>query len=223
MISFAQARRMMIDGQIRTSDVTDLALLAAMQDVPRDRFVPGDKIALAYSDLNVPVSEESDGRPRRFLLRPIVLAKLIQAAEITDADHVLDVGCATGYGPALLARLAARVTALEEDRDLAERASSILAELGANNVTVTKGPLTEGWPSQAPYDVILVEGAAEVVPQSLFSQLSDGGRLVCVQGNWQIGKGMVYRSAGGDVSGRPVFDAVAPVLPGFVKPPAFVF
>jgi len=221
MVDFAQARRMMVEGQVRTSDVTDLALIDAMLAVPRERFVPADQEKLAYLDLDLPVGQ-APGQGSRRMLKPMVLAKLIQAAELQPTDVVLDVACATGYTAAVLARLAARVTALEEDAALAAVAKRALSDLAPGNVAVVTGPLTAGWLAGAPYDVILLEGATEIVPRSLFSQLRDGGRLLCVEGR-NPGKAMVYRSVAGDVTGRPIFDAAAPLLPGFVEPPAFVF
>jgi protein-L-isoaspartate(D-aspartate) O-methyltransferase len=219
MTDFAQARRMMVDGQIRTSDVTDLRVQAAFAEVPRERFVPPDRQALAYLDRDVPV----DGAGTRRLLKPMVLAKLIQAADVRAGDRVLDVACGTGYSSAILARLAAAVIALEEDAALADAAVATLAAVGANNAKVVVGPLPAGWPREAPYDVILLNGSTEIAPQALLDQLADGGRLVGVVGRAPIGKGTVYRRSGAHVSSHPEFDAVAPLLPGFAKPPAFVF
>ncbi|HZQ34571.1 MAG TPA: protein-L-isoaspartate O-methyltransferase [Dehalococcoidia bacterium] len=219
MIDFAAARRRMVDGQVRTNDVTDLRLQAAMLELPREKFVPGGKAELAYLDLDVPVTPDKGRR----LLKPMVLAKLLQAAEIGENDHVLDVGCATGYAAALLGRLARSVVALEQDRALADFARQTLSALGAGNVTVVAGPLTEGWPAGAPYDVILLDGASEVPPEALCRQLKEGGRLVGVLGRSPAAKAMLYRAVAGHISGRPIFDAAAPVLPGFVAPPAFVF
>jgi protein-L-isoaspartate(D-aspartate) O-methyltransferase len=223
MIDFVGARRMMVDGQVRTSDVTDLRVIAAMLEVPRERFVPADKQALAYLDLDVPVLG-AVGRKPRCLLKPMVQAKLVQAGEIGEHDHVLDVACATGYSSAILSRLGQSVIALEEDAGLARAAKLALSEIGATNVTVTTGPLIDGCAAQAPYDVILVNGASEIVPQSLLAQLKDGGRLVAVLGHGPIGKATVYcRSSTGHLGAHPVFDAVAPLLPGFAKPAEFVF
>ncbi|MEA2905542.1 MAG: protein-L-isoaspartate(D-aspartate) O-methyltransferase [Alphaproteobacteria bacterium] len=219
MIDFATARRTMVDCQVRPSDVTDLRLIAAMLEVPRERFLPEGKAALAYLDLDVPVTP--DGARR--LLKPMVLAKLIQTAEIRDGDHVLDVGCASGYASAVLARLARSVVALEEDAALARRAEENLRALGAGNVTAVTGPLVEGWPARAPYDVILLDGAAEVLPKALCRQLKDGGRLVGVVGRAPVSKAMLYRAVGQEVSGRPIFDAPGPLLPGFAQAAAFVF
>jgi protein-L-isoaspartate(D-aspartate) O-methyltransferase len=134
---------------------------------------------------------------------------------------VLDVGCATGYSSALVARLAGSVFALEEERSLARTAEHTLAEFP--NVKVVVGPLVTGWPLAEPYDVILMQGATEVVPDALLRQLKDGGRLVCVLGPGPQRKAMLYRKVDGDVSGRPMFDAAAPLLPGFQRAPTFVF
>jgi protein-L-isoaspartate(D-aspartate) O-methyltransferase len=223
MTDFAAARRMMVDGQVRTNDVTDLRLQAAMLELPREIFVPRDKAALAYVDLDIPVREGASSVPARRLLKPMVLAKLIHAAEIGPQDRVLDVGCATGYSTAVLARLASAVVALEQDAALAGVAVENLRAVGGANATVVTGPLTEGWSAQAPYDVILVNGAIEIAPAKLLAQLKDGGRLVCVQGRGPASKAMLYRKGGGAVSGRPIFDAAAPLLPGFAELPAFVF
>lgn len=223
MIDFATARRMMVDGQVRPNDVTDLRIIAAMLEVPRERFLPAPKMALAYLDLDIPILEGPDGRPRRRLLKPMLLAKMIQAVGIRENDCVLDVGCATGYSCAVVSLLARAVVALEEDVTLALAAKETLYTLGITTVSVETGPLAAGYPARAPYDVILLQGASEIEPQSLFPQLRDGGRLVCVRGDASGGKAMVYRRAGDDVSGWPVFDATASVLPGFAAAPAFVF
>ena len=221
MTDFATARRMMVDGQVRTADVTDPRLLAAMLDLPRERFFPEDKASLAYLDLDVPVSEA--GGPVRRLLKPLVLSKLIQAAGISATDRVLDVGCATGYSTALLARLAASVVGVEEDANLARRAADALVGARLSNAKIVTGPLARGYPQDGPYDLILLQGSAEIVPPVLFDQLKDGGRLLCVLGRDPVGKAMLYRRIEGDLSGRPVFDAAAAPLPGFAKPQEFVF
>jgi protein-L-isoaspartate(D-aspartate) O-methyltransferase len=223
MIDFAAARRMMVDGQVRTSDVTDLRIIAAMLELPRERFVPEASVDLAYLDLDVPVAGATDGERVRRLLKPMVLAKMVQAAAVKADDHVLDVGCATGYSSALLGRLARSVVALEEDPALARLADENLKAIGAGNVTVVAGPLTQGCQLKSPYDVIFLNGATEVVPHPLCRQLKDGGRLVAVVGRAPTCRAMLYRSVEGNVSGWPIFDAAAPLLPGFAEPPAFVF
>jgi protein-L-isoaspartate(D-aspartate) O-methyltransferase len=153
----------------------------------------------------------------------MVLAKMVQAAAVKADDHVLDVACATGYSSALLGRLARSVVALEEDPALARLADENLKLLGAGNVAVVAGPLLQGCQLKSPFDVIFLNGATEVVPQALCRQLKDGGRLLAVVGCAPTCRAMVYRSVGGSVSGWPIFDAAAPLLPGFAEPPAFVF
>ncbi|HVX99689.1 MAG TPA: protein-L-isoaspartate O-methyltransferase [Pseudorhodoplanes sp.] len=223
MADFAAARRMMVDGQIRTSDVTDRRLIAAMLEVPREVFVPRARRALAYLDLDIPVSEGAGGRPPRCLLKPMTLAKLIQAAEPAASDRVLDVGCATGYSAAVLAQLAGFVVALESDTGLAAEAKAALSDTGAVNVAVSTGALEAGMPAKAPYNLIILEGAVEFVPQGLLDQLAEGGRLACILGTGPAAKATLYTRNRGEISSRPIFDAAAPALPGFVKAPAFVF
>lgn len=215
MTDFAAARRMMVDGQVRTADVTDLRIITAMQEVPRETFVPAASTGLAYLDIDLPVGAG------RCLLKPMVLAKMLHATDIAATDRVLDAGCATGYAAALLARLAGTVIALEQDAQLAQSAKAALT--GIANVTVVSGPLVQGWRQGAPYDVILLEGATEVEPTALCEQLADGGRLVCIQGHGPAAKATLYLRSGAGWGARAIFDAAAPVLPGFVKPPAFAF
>jgi protein-L-isoaspartate(D-aspartate) O-methyltransferase len=218
MTDFAVARRMMVDGQVRTNDVTDPRIIGAMLELPRELFVRAEDKAFAYLDLDVRIFE-----PARYLLKPMVLARMVQAAQVREADRVLDVGCATGYSSALLARLASSVVALEEDIALAEFAKANLARPAAGKATVVRGPLVQGWPAQAPYDVIFLNGASEVVPHALLAQLKNRGRLIAVIGRSPMRQAMLYRSVAGEVSGWPVFDAAAPVLPGFAAPAEFVF
>lgn len=222
MIDFAAARRHMVDGQVRTSDVTDPRIIAAMLEIPRERFVPAAQADLAYLDLDVPVSPPH--APMRRLLKPMVLAKLLQAAEIKESDLALDVGCTTGYSSAVLARLAASVVAQEEDAAFAQTAADNLRSFGDGRVTVVTGALVDGCAPHGPYDVIILEGTSEIAPRRLLRQLKDGGRLVAVVGRRPATKAMLYRAVtGADVNGRPLFDAAAPLLPGFAAPPAFVF
>ena len=223
MADFAAARRNMVDSQVRTSDVTDPALIAAMLAIPRERFLPAAKASLAYLDYDVPVLDAAPDRPARRLLKPMVLAKLIQAASPAENDRALDVGCTTGYSAALLSRLVAEVIALEEDAGLARAARERLSEAGCANVEVAEGPLVAGWEPGVPYDVILLEGAVETLPQALCAQLREGGRLVCIRGGGPAAKAMLYRMDMGEISGRPIFDAAASLLPGFAETPGFVF
>jgi protein-L-isoaspartate(D-aspartate) O-methyltransferase len=223
MTDFATMRRMMVDGQIRPSDITDPRLIDAMMEIPREQFLPAGKASLAYLDQDLPCGEATGGKNARRLLKPMVLAKMIQALDLEETDHVLDVGCLTGYSSAILGRLAGSVVALEEDTFLLNEARAALGRVATSNVKVAQNRLADGYAADAPYDAILMNGAVEIPPEALFRQLRDGGRLVCIQGGGPAAKAMLYRLDFGDIGGRPIFDATAPVLPGFALPPAFVF
>ncbi|MBA5776457.1 protein-L-isoaspartate O-methyltransferase [Stappia sp. F7233] len=220
MGDFEQSRTRMVDNQLRTNDVTDLRILDAMGSVPRERFVPAAKRAVAYIDQDLAVREGAGGR---YLLKPHILGRLIQLAEIAPEDVVLVVGCSTGYSVAVAARLAQSVVGLEEDGELVEEASSTLVELGIENGAVIQGTLSEGCASEGPYDVILIDGAVEELPTALTRQLKDGGRLVAVQGTGGAGAAYIHTRSGDTVSGRFAFNAAARLLPGFARPKAFVF
>ena len=221
MSGFSTARQKMVDGQVRPSDVTDLRIIDAMLAVPREAFVPLSQRALAYLDLDLDVGE--GGSARRFLIKPVVTAKMLQAAEIKDTDNVLVAGCATGYTAALVGRLAARVTATEYVPTLAAKAREVLAELGLGNVTVRAADVAEGDPANAPYDVIVLDGATEISPDRLFGQLKDGGRLVGVFAQTKPPRAMIVTRSHGDFGYRALFDATVPVLAGLERRPAFVF
>jgi protein-L-isoaspartate(D-aspartate) O-methyltransferase len=216
MFDSATARRMMVDGQVLTADVHNPDLIAAMLDVPRERFVPPSLAELAYVDCDLEIAKG------RSILKPMVLAKLIQAAHLRSEDRVLDVGCALGYSAAILGRLVGSVVALEEDAGLARAAKEALAASAAN-VEVVNGKLAEGWAAAAPYDFILLNGATEVTPETLGAQLKPDGRLACILGRPPAAKATIFRPAEGRLVGRPIFDAAAVLLPGFAAPPAFVF
>src|ERR1700710_492950 len=221
MSDFSTARQKMVDGQVRPSDVTDLRIIDAMLAVPREAFVPESQRALAYLDLDLEVGKA--GATRRFLIKPVVIARMLQAAEIMATDNVLVVGCASGYAAAVVAKLASRVTATESDGALAAQAGDVLAKLGFGNVTVRTQAAADGDEADAPYDVIVLAGATEVVPVRLYRQLRDGGRLVGVFGMSRPSRAMIVTHSHADFGDRALFDAVAPILPGLERPPAFVF
>jgi protein-L-isoaspartate(D-aspartate) O-methyltransferase len=221
MSGFSTARQKMVDGQVRPSDVTDNRIIDAMLEVPREAFVPESLRAMAYLDLDLDVS--GTGSAKCFLIKPVVIAKMLQAAEIGEGDNVLVAGCATGYAAAVAAKLAGQVTAAEADPSQAAKAGEILAELGLGNVKVVAAPAAEGVPANAPYDVIVLDGATEIVPEGLYRQLKDGGRLVGVFAMTQPPRAMIVTRSHGDFGNRALFDAAAPVLPGLERVPAFVF
>jgi protein-L-isoaspartate(D-aspartate) O-methyltransferase len=221
MSGFATARQKMVDGQVRPSDVTDIRILDAMLAVPREAFVPQRQRALAYLDLNLDISE--GGAAKRFLIKPLVTAKLLQAADIRETDRVLVAGCAAGYMAAVVARLAGKVVATEGDPAQAAKSAEILRELGLANVTFRAAAAGEGDPVDAPYDVIILDGATEIAPERLYGQLRDGGRLVGVFAMTKPQRAMIVTRSHQDFGDRPLFDAAVPVLPGLERLPAFVF
>ena len=228
MIDFELARATMVESQLRTDRVTDRRILSAFATLPRERFVPEEKRELAYSDASLEVWPSIDGAPARFLLPPVVLARLVQLATVEAKDAVLDVGCATGYSTAVLARLASSVTAVEAEPELAAAARETLQELGMANVTVMEGALTRGAPESGPFDVILLNGSVPEVPDSLLAQLKEGGRLCAIvatgrEGRPRQGKASLFVKVDGEASGLPHFDANARPLPGFVPSPSFIF
>ena len=223
MEDFATARAKMVDSQLRTEDVTDYAILAAMGEIPRERFVPARMRPLAYIDEDILVKDAAGATPARYLMEPAPFARLLQLATIMPSDIVLDIGCATGYSTAVLARLADSVVAVEEDPELAAQAGETLVDLGIANAAVVAGPIAEGYSSEGPYDVIFLGGAVEYVPESLFDQLKDGGRLVGVIGYGRAASATIFTRTEGEIGSRVAFNAHVCPLPGFVKPKAFVF
>lgn len=221
MSGFSTARLKMVDGQVRTNDVTDRRILDAMLTVPREAFVPASRQALAYLDLDLDVSEA--GSAKRFLIKPAVTGKLLQAAGIGEGDRVLVVGCATGYIAALAASLAKDVTATESDSVLAAKARDTLAALGIGNVTCKTAGCAEGDAAGAPYDVIILNGATEVKPDRLLEQLNEGGRFVGIFAESVPQRATIVTRYHGDCGERTLFDAAAPVLPGLERAAAFHF
>ncbi|HWK87802.1 MAG TPA: protein-L-isoaspartate O-methyltransferase [Xanthobacteraceae bacterium] len=220
MVDFVRQRQAMVDGQIRVNDVTDPRIIEAMLSLPREQFVPRSRVDLAYIDEDIEIREAFGAAPARYLMEPMTLAKLVQALEIDSDDRALVIGCATGYSAALLARLAREVIALESEEALAAEARRVVKQ---RNVTFVNGALNAGWPYNAPYNAILLDGSVEFVPDAITAQLADGGRLVAVVGQGRAAKALLHVRSGGVVSARPLFDAAIPALPGFARPPQFVF
>ena len=218
MLDHAAARRNMVTGQIMTNRVTDERLIDAMSEIPRERFVPHARRGAAYVDENVEIA------PGRYLMEPMVLARLVQEADLGAEDVVLDVGCGTGYASAVMARLAATVIALDVDAALAAEAERTLGTVDADNAIVVSGPLGEGYASQAPYDAILLGGAVDRLPQALAEQLAEGGRIVGVlRTAGALGQATLWARHRGALSSRTLFEAQLPALPGIAGPARFEF
>lgn len=218
MTAFETARAHMIESQIRTNKVIDERVLAAIAKIPRELFVPERLKSVAYVDDDLPLGGG------RYLMEPMVAARLLQAASVERADITLVVGSGAGYEAAVLAQQARSVVALEEDPEIARRARNALVDLGIAAVSVVEGPLASGHRPRAPYDVILFGGAVAEVPNEIVAQLSEGGRLVAVvKAAGGIGRATLTIRTGGLIARRVMFDAATPLLPGFQPKPAFVF
>lgn len=215
MSDFAARRTMMVDTQVRPSDVTKFPIIEAMLTVPRELFVPTEQIEAAYVSDNIEIAEN------RVILEPRTFAKLLDALNIEGDELVLDIGAGYGYSSAVVARMAEAVIAVEEDAALAAEAQTILMEQNADNVVVHAGPLTEGAPDHGPYDVILVQGGVAEVPENILAQLKEGGRIGCVFMEDALGVVRIGYKIDGDISWRYAFNASAPVVPGFAKQAAF--
>lgn len=215
--NFEQARRMMVDGQVRTGDVTDVRIQQALRTLPREAFAPAEKADLAYADLELEVA------PGRFLMRPRDLAKLLQALEPRPGDRALEIAGATGYGAAVLARMVREAIALEADPALSLQARHALDQCGVGNVTTVCTAAAHGWPDGAPYDLILVSAGSEIVPEAWLAQLADGGRLGVIVRSGPAGTARIYTRSGAATAYRTAFDAAPAVAPGLSKPKRFTF
>jgi len=217
MTDYAARRTVMVDTQVRPSDVTKFPIIDAMLDVPREAFVPRHLREAAYMGENI------DLGGGRVILEPRTLAKLLDSLDIRSSELVLDVGSALGYSAAVIARMAEAVVAVEEDGDMANEAQGLLSEHGADNVIVHHGPLAEGAPEHGPYDVIVVEGGVGDLPQTLIEQVKQGGRIACLFMEGALGAVRIGYKIDGDISWRYAFNAGAPVLPGFERYKVFTF
>ena len=220
---FAAARENMVNSQVRPTDVTDYAIIDAMLDIPRERFVPSSRRFAAYIDEDLDVSGAADDANPRYLIEPSPFAKLVQLAAISPDETVLDIACNTGYSTAVIARLCSSVIGIEEDPGLVGFATEALLDLGVDNAVVVESSLAEGYAKEAPYDAIVIQGAVDRVPEAILDQLRDGGRLVAVVGRGQAGRARLFVKEDGIVSSRPVFNAAIPALESFASNPGFVF
>ena len=215
---FADARNHMVDSQIRPNRVTDPRILSAMRRLPRERFLPASVEPLAYADQDVPLGNG------RFMLEPMVLARLLQAAGLRDNERVLVAAAGTGYGAAVLAACGCRVTALEDDAALLTIARGVLP-IEAPGVTLVSGPLVAGWPAQAPYDLILIEGAVPQIPPALAAQThQETGRiLAAVHREGRITQAVIAEATAAGLGISPLFDCATPLLPSLREASFFVF
>ncbi len=217
-MDFGVARENMIECQLRTNKITDSRILGAMSTLPRERFVPRDREEMAYADMDIPCGEG------RCLMAAMASGRLIQEAGIKSNDEVLCIGASTGYSVAVMAKLASSVIALESNKACVEKAGMLLSELKLDNAVVVEGPLTRGWETESPYNVIFIDGMVSEIPNAVFEQLADGGRLVAIvdSGNG-IGCATLYVKLSGNVSSRGIFDITVGKLSDFDKKQEFVF
>lgn len=217
MTDFAARRVMMVDTQVRPSDVTKFPIIEAMLHVPRERFAPADKVEAAYVGENLVLGAG------RVLLDPRTLAKMLDFLDIGGSDLVLDVACGTGYSTAVIGRMAEAVVGVESDADTAAEAQANLAAVGADNALVVVAPPEAGHPGSAPYDAVIVQGGVEVFPEALAAQLKDGGRAAAVFMEGALGVVRIGLKRDGRIAWRDAFNAAAPVLPGFGRAVEFTF
>ncbi len=215
MVEYSALRRNMVDCQLRPNDIIDLRILEAMDEIPREAFVPEPLKAIVYADKEIELVKRDESHGPRAMVSPITLATLIQNANIQSSDFVLDIGCLSGYSSAVLAHLADSVVAVEVTSELAKRATETLSDLQITNVAVVEGGLAVGQAAQGPYDVILINGAVEAIPNALFEQLTEGGRLVAVAIEDGFGRAQCYIRTGGIVASSSKSDLSAPQLSEF--------
>lgn len=215
MTNYKARRTMMVDTQVRPSDVTKFPIIDAMLSVPREDFVPASLREAAYVGENIALGAN------RVMLEPRTLAKMLDALSIEPDHVVLDLGCGLGYSTAILAKMAEFVVAVEEDADNATQAQNILSESGVDNAAVMQGSLRDGAAKSAPYDIVMIQGAVEVVPDAILAQLRDGGRIACIFAEGALGVVRIGHKIDGTVNWRYAFNAGAPVLSGFYKEAAF--
>jgi protein-L-isoaspartate(D-aspartate) O-methyltransferase len=208
-------RIMMVDTQVRPSDVTRFPIIQAMLEVPRELYVPPARREAAY------VGEHVALAPGRVILDPRTFAKLLDALDVTPRDVVLDIGCGMGYSAAVIAQLAEFVVGVEDDPARAEEAQAILSENGVDNAAVVAGALAEGAPRSGPYDAVMIEGGVECLPEAIAAQIKEGGRIACIWAEGALGTARVGVKTDGRISWRFAFNAAAPVLPGFEKERSF--
>lgn len=216
-MDFQAARTAMVQSQLRPNRLTDDRIVDALMTVPRERFLPKPLAGVAYADEDLPLGAG------RYLMEPMVLARLLQSAQIEPDEVVLHIGCATGYATAVMAQLASSVVAVESSPELAARAIETLSDLQVANAAVVEGHLGTGLPDQGPFDVIVIEGAVAEVPAGLLDQLAEGGRLLAVLRARGMGVATIWQREGGVIGHRALFDAATPVLPGFEARQGFVF
>ena len=220
MVDMSQLRKNMVESQVMTCDVTDRRVLRAMLEIERERFVPEAQRALAYMDEAVQLTAPGVA-PARFLPAPMITGKLIALADIDGTESVLEIGSATGYATAILARLARSVVGIEADAGLSAVAAANLKALAVSNATIVQGPHAAGLPRGAPYDVIMISGCIPEMPEGLGQQLREGGRIIAVAGEGAATHAVVFDRRAGQIAGRTAFSASAPVLPGFEKAAVF--
>lgn len=207
----------MVDTQVRPADVTKFPVIDALLSVPREAYVPHDRVEAAYIGENISLGDH------RVLLEPRSFAKLLDALDVQPGDLVLDLGCGLGYSAAVLACLCQTVVGVEADEAMAREAQATLADHGADNAVVECAALDEGAPQHGPYDVIVVEGAAQAVPDAILDQLRDGGRIGCFFREGDLGLCKIGHKSNGQINWRFAFNATAPVLPGFEAAAGFSF